>query len=365
MSMPTQLLSRRPRLFRRRAVAVGLTALLAPLLGGQPAEAQLPPLITIPGTIFIPPVLLIYVNDVSSAITDNLTTVEPNAPIVTKITVTNRSSATVSGIGVLYSPPPALVGSIWACSVGPGESCGGSTTGSGAISRSITLTKGASAVFTVSSAVGATATGTITSKVTVVPPGSLGDTVASNNEATDTTTIPPPATTTAAATTTTAAPTTTAAATTTTIAVVPPSTATAAPTTVAATPTVAPTTKAPPPAATADGFQSPTGGIQCLYTVDGADGATLLRCYVANSTAKLPKRPASCDFDWEDIGLGATGKAFTVCAGDTVEGNYPVVPYGKTWTRGVFTCSSAKSGVTCRNASKRGFRISRTKRTSV
>ena len=90
-----------------------------------------------------------------------------------------------------------------------------------------------------------------------------------------------------------------------------------------------------------------------------------MRCFVANSTAKLPKQPATCDFDWEDIGLNAAGKYYTVCAGDSVEGTYPVLAYGATWKRGVFTCTSAKSGVTCRNASRKGFRVSKTKRTAV
>ncbi len=351
----------RVRPARRRFAAGALSVVAAASLVGfaaAPANAQFAtiPKISIPILIDLPPLELIYVNDVKVTITDNLTTVEPNAPVVAKITVTNRSAGTVSGIGVLYSPPPALTGTIWACTVGVGDSCGGSNLGSGPISRSVTLTKGSSAVFTVSSAVLTTATGTITSKVTVVPPASLGDTNAANNEATDTTTITLPP---AAITTTVAATTTTAIATTTT-AVVPASTTIAPVTTVPAT--AAPTTAS---SALANGFQSPTGGIQCRYFDDAAAGGTRMRCFVANSTARLPKQPTTCDFDWEDVGLNATGRYYTVCAGDSVEGTYPVLAYGATWKRGVFTCTSAKSGVTCRNASRKGFRASKTKRTAV
>jgi hypothetical protein len=88
-----------------------------------------------------------------------------------------------------------------------------------------------------------------------------------------------------------------------------------------------------------------------------------IRCTVVGSTAKLPKRPTSCDFDWGDIAVKATGKSYTVCAGDSIEGTYPVLAYGQTWKRSGFTCTSARSGVTCRNTAKHGFRITKTKRT--
>ena len=357
---------------RRRLIGALISSVLLPALVAGGASAQAPvipkisiPTISLPPGITLPPLELIYVDDVRVTVSDGLTTVEPNAPVVTKITVTNRSSASVSGIGVLYSPPPSLTGAIWACTVPATGSCGGGTTGSGAISRSIALPKGGSAIFTVSAAVSPTATGTITSKATAVPPASLGDTIAANNEATDTTTITLPV----VATTSTVAPTTTGAATTTsTIAVVPASTVapvtTAAPATTAAPVTTAVATTAPS-AGAANGFQSPTGGIQCRYFDDTSAGGTRMRCYVANSTAKLPKQPATCDFDWEDAGLNASGKYYTVCAGDTIEGTYPVLAYGATWKRGVFTCTSAKAGITCRNASRKGFRLSRAKRTAV
>ena len=344
---------------RRWLTAFACAGLLAgaaavPMAQGAPTVTGIPTItfvITIPPVLTLPPLILIPVKDVAVSITDDKTTLDQGASVVTKITVTNRWSAAVGGINVLYSPPTSHTGTIWACTVAPGDSCGGSTSGTGPISRSISLSAYSSAVFTVSAAVAPTATGTITSSVTIVPPVSLGDTTAGNDTATDVTAVNPPATS-----TTTAAPTTS----TTTIAVV--TSTTAAPTTVA--PTAAPTTLAtttPPAPIGADGFQSPTGAIQCLYFVD--NGIQRIRCLVQDSVAKLPKRPADCDFDWEDIGLGQTGRAYTVCAGDTVAGAYPLLAYGKTWKRGVFTCTSAKSGVTCRNPSRRGFRISKTKRT--
>jgi hypothetical protein len=336
-------------------LASGSLAIVSPAANAAPITI---PLITIPGGVIDLPVLTILQQDISVGITDNATALDQGSAVVTKITISNRWNTVATGINVLYSPPLSHTGSIWACTVTPGDSCGGSTSGSGSISRSINLSGGKSAVFTISAAIVPTATGTINSTVTIVPPVAFGDNSSSNNQASDTTTInPPPTTTTIAATTTTGAATTIATTTTT-------ANATVAPTTVAPTaaPTVAPTPAPTAAPVAADGFQSPTGGIKCLLITDPATGQTM-RCTVIGSTAKLPKRPASCDFDWEDIAVNATGRAYTVCAGDSIEGNLPVLPYGKTFKRGVFTCTSAKSGVTCRNPSRRGFRVSKTKRT--
>lgn len=94
-----------------------------------------------------------------------------------------------------------------------------------------------------------------------------------------------------------------------------------------------------------------------------APGMQSVRCNVIGSTAKLPKRPATGDFDWEDIAVNAIRPVVHGVCRDSIEGNFPVLPFGATWKRGVFTCTSAKSGVTCRNPSRRGFRISKTRRT--
>ncbi len=352
MSLFTQ---NRSRWFRALAATVAGGTVLALASQQQPAPAiPLPtiPIITMPlGTIVLPTLVPIAVQDISVGITDNVSAIDQGSAVVTVITITNKWNVAATGINVLYSPPLSHTGSIWACTVSPGDSCGGSTSGTGAISRSINLGAGKSAVFTVSAAVVPTATGTINNTVTIVPPVSFGDNNSANNQAADTTSINPPATTTTVASTTTTAVATTIAATTSTVL------ATAAPT--VATTASPPATAGP---ASADAFQTPTGGIKCQLVSNLTAGTQSVRCTALGSTAKLPKRPASCDFDWEDIAVSATGKSFTVCAGDSIEGNFPVLAYGATWKRGVFTCTSAKSGVTCRNPSRRGFRISKTKR---
>lgn len=353
----TLLTQNRSRWFRLLATTISGGMLFA-LASPPPASAAVPtiPIITIPlGTIVLPTLIPIVVQDVSVAITDNVTAIDQGSSVVTKITVSNRWNVAATGINVLYSPPLSHTGSIWACTVNPGDSCGGSTSGTGAISRSITLGAGKSAVFTVSAAVVPTATGTINSTVTIVPPVSFGDNNSSNNQVADTTTINPPATT-----TTTGAATTTIAATTTTV---PPTVAPTAATTAA--PTAAPPTTASAAPASVDAFQTPNGGIKCQLVSNLTPGTQSVRCTAIGSTARLPKRPATCDFDWEDIAVSATGRSYTVCAGDSIEGTFPVLAFGATWRRGVFTCTSAKSGVTCRNPSRRGFRISKTKRSNL
>jgi hypothetical protein len=115
-------------------------------------------------------------------------------------------------------------------------------------------------------------------------------------------------------------------------------------------------------AMTITGIQTPTGNIQCMYVKDGASES--LRCTVLVSTAAIGPKPASCEFDWgTDVGMDRTGRAQRLCISDTVAGRYPSVAYGTTWRKGAFTCTSALSGLTCRNLSKHGWTISKAKQT--
>ena len=90
----------------------------------------------------------------------------------------------------------------------------------------------------------------------------------------------------------------------------------------------------------------PTGRIKCQLVSNLTPGAQSVRCTAIGSTAKLSKRPATCDFDWEDIDVSAAGRSFTVSTGDSIQGNFSVLGYSAAWKRGVSTCTSAKSGVT-------------------
>jgi uncharacterized protein DUF6636 len=104
------------------------------------------------------------------------------------------------------------------------------------------------------------------------------------------------------------------------------------------------------------GFKSPSNNIHCQY-FDGE-----LRCDIAQVSSALPPKPRDCELDW--------GRAFAVaadsrlgqrlCHGDTaIDDSLPALPYGSTWRRGGFTCTSEQSGVTCSNALGHGFSLSR------
>lgn len=109
------------------------------------------------------------------------------------------------------------------------------------------------------------------------------------------------------------------------------------------------------------GFQSPSKNTACVYF--DFDGQNTLRCDIAVIETN-PRRPADC----EDLGYGhafemnAKGAAARICYGDTVmDPKLPVLAYGEVWQRGGFTCKSEQTGVTCFNADRRGFMLSRAK----
>jgi hypothetical protein len=109
-----------------------------------------------------------------------------------------------------------------------------------------------------------------------------------------------------------------------------------------------------------DGFQAPSKNIACAYF--DYDKQTTLRCDImeANVTAR---RPADCDLEWgKAFEMNAKGGAARICYGDTViDPKIPVLAYGEVWQRGGFTCTSEQTGVTCYNADRHGFSLSRAK----
>ena len=120
------------------------------------------------------------------------------------------------------------------------------------------------------------------------------------------------------------------------------------------------------PAATAHaqsapkGFRSPSKNITCQYFAD--DKQNLLRCDISAMETK-PHRPADCELDYGGaFQMDAKGPATRICHGDTVmDPRLPVLGYSEVWQRGGFTCTSEQTGVTCFNADRRGFSLSRGK----
>ena len=81
-----------------------------------------------------------------------------------------------------------------------------------------------------------------------------------------------------------------------------------------------------------------------------------VRCNIRQIDWAPPAKPADCNLDFgHAVVLGAG----FVCAGDTVLGAGPVLPYGSTIRQGPYECRSDEVGLTCTNLeSGHGFLLS-------
>jgi hypothetical protein len=106
------------------------------------------------------------------------------------------------------------------------------------------------------------------------------------------------------------------------------------------------------------GFRMPSRNIACAVEPALAGARPVLRCDVLSGLKPRPHR--ACELDWTGLSIGATGRATPTCAGDTVaDPKMPILRYGRTWRRGAFTCTSRRTGVTCRNRAGHGFVLAR------
>jgi hypothetical protein len=113
-------------------------------------------------------------------------------------------------------------------------------------------------------------------------------------------------------------------------------------------------------------FKTPSGNIICVYSYGG--GVTEnIECGI-KSGLKPPPAHVNChgagDFTNQRISLRATGRAsYVTCAGDpgpfASQNSAHVLNYGKKWSHGPISCSSATNGLTCTNKSGHGFFLSR------
>jgi Family of unknown function (DUF6636) len=123
-------------------------------------------------------------------------------------------------------------------------------------------------------------------------------------------------------------------------------------------------------------FKTPSGNIQCDYGYRGAaDANAFVRCGIRSGLKPPPpSRGPGCQVP-DRVTTGHTGHARLAgpswCPGED-EGDagpfaggqpggppVPVLNYGKTWHGGGIRCTSALSGLTCRNKSGHGFFLSR------
>ena len=118
--------------------------------------------------------------------TDNATTAVAGMTIDYRVTVTNNSALTVSGVTVVDNFPPDLTNVQWICN-GAGATCTGSGTGN--INDTVTLLPGGLANYLITATIAASMPpGTLTNTATVTATG-YTETNPTNNTATDTTAI--------------------------------------------------------------------------------------------------------------------------------------------------------------------------------
>jgi hypothetical protein len=112
-------------------------------------------------------------------------------------------------------------------------------------------------------------------------------------------------------------------------------------------------------------FKTPSRNIVCGYAIDVHARASM-ECGIKSGLKPPPRRIHCLAGDPNDsrVSLRATGRAAPVlCAGDPgpflVEAKARVLAYGRRWSAGGISCSSATTGLTCRNRSGHGFFLSR------
>jgi hypothetical protein len=110
-------------------------------------------------------------------------------------------------------------------------------------------------------------------------------------------------------------------------------------------------------------FRTPTSNIGCVYSSEPGRAGPYLRCDILSGLKPKPARPRGCTLDWTfGFQMNRTGRARTVCAGDTaVDRHAKVLRYGHKWSAGGFSCTSRRAGLRCRNRSGHGFFLSRTR----
>jgi hypothetical protein len=101
-------------------------------------------------------------------------------------------------------------------------------------------------------------------------------------------------------------------------------------------------------------FATPSRNIGCI------GDRTLLRCDIQQTATRPPPKPRSCRFDWGNyFELRPTGRARRICVSDSALGGRRILPYGWTLRLGRISCVVQRRGLTCRNADRHGFFLSR------
>jgi len=108
-------------------------------------------------------------------------------------------------------------------------------------------------------------------------------------------------------------------------------------------------------------FHTPSKNIYCGYVNYPGYGGPFIRCDIRSGLKPIPPRPKGCDFDWSTtVILTGTGKGRVGCVSDSIYNSHArTLAYGVIWRGGGFTCTSRVTGLTCTNAQRHGFFLSR------
>ncbi|MDO4897263.1 MAG: hypothetical protein Q3971_07860 [Moraxella sp.] len=111
----------------------------------------------------------------------------------------------------------------------------------------------------------------------------------------------------------------------------------------------------------ATAFKSPTGNIVCVGDTSVVGG---VECHIKSVSRYTTTKPKDCDLDWgHTFFVGRTGRSEVSCHGDVPPSldasGHRTLAYGKTIRGNGWSCTSAKSGMTCKNQSGHGFKLSK------
>ena len=124
---------------------------------------------------------------------------------------------------------------------------------------------------------------------------------------------------------------------------------------------------APPALAARHGaFRTPSHNIVCGWYAGTGHSPAVIECGIRSGLKPTPRRVHCRVTDPVDdrVSLTATGRTMPVtCAGDpgpfVFASSAKVLGYGKRWSAAGFTCTSRRTGLTCRNRRGHGFFLSR------
>jgi Family of unknown function (DUF6636) len=108
-------------------------------------------------------------------------------------------------------------------------------------------------------------------------------------------------------------------------------------------------------------FRTPSKNIYCAYNSADSTTPAFLRCDIRSHLHPAP-RPHRCveGVYGESVGMTRTGAAHVLCISDTTyDPRARVLAYGTSWARDGFRCTSRAVGLTCTNARRHGFFLSR------